>query len=1634
MSRTSPEQTARGVVSCAAGADDSYLLRADGMVCSMGVNNSGQLGDGTNLPRTSPVLVLGGTAQQPTAPAGLVASAGAEAGVAGITRLSWNPTLGAASYEVWRSSTDDFSTATLIASNVFAGVFYDRTGTVGATYYYWIEASNQAGTSAAGSPASGYSVPWIVPAITAQPADQTVNCGEHASFTIAAGGDPAPTLQWQSAPAGSPAWSDLAESEIYVGVTGATLTVNGPTYPMNGDQFRCVASNGGGQAVSQAATLTVNAVAGVISISSGSQHSLFLRADGSLWGMGYNTDGELGDGTQTNRLRPAPLARGVVAASAGANHSLVLRSDGTLWATGANTAGQLGDGTTTSSLIPVHVADNVMSASAGSFYSVFVKSDGSLWTVGSNTTGQLGDGATTFSTTPPVHVADGVVAASAGDQHCLFWKLDGTLWAMGEDSYGQLGDGGYGIQLVPEQVASGVIAAAAGGAHSLFLKSDGTLWAMGSDYLGQLGDGQAFTDVQIPEQVASGVVALAAGENHSLFVKSDGTLWAMGCNWYGQLGDGTTTNQPIPVQVASGVIAASARGNQSLFVKSDGTLWAMGSNYAGQLGDGTLTAAHGPVQVGGGLDQVWSAPTGLTASQGTVSCAVRLNWNPVVGAAGYEVWRSTTDTITGASLIAGNVPSPIFGDFTAEGGVSYFYWIRAVNLAGTSDFSVSGSGAIALIAPAVTLQPAAQSPVSGQAASFTAAASGSPGPSYQWQFSVDGGSTWSNLSDDSTDSGTATATLTVSGTTLAMRGSQYRCVVSNSVASATTQPAILTVDPALVVSTLAGTASTSGSVNGTGTAAQFNNPAGVATDRAGNLFLADSGNHTIRKVTPGGAVTTLAGAAGLSGSSDGAGSAARFYFPDDIAIDIAGNLYVTDTANGTIRKVTPAGVVSTLAGAAGSFGSADGLGSDARFNTPQGLAVDRQGNVYVADHGIPFSIRKVTPQGLVTTIPGIPAYFPSGIAVDATGNIYLTDLNGGSIFKITPAGVATRFAGGSYLNAADGRGTAAGFHLPGGLALDPAGNLYVADTGNFLVRKVTPSGVVTTVAGLAATTGTTDGTGSAARFSWPVGIAVDRAGTIYVADTQNSTLRKGVLEGIPVFSVQPADESVILGQDASFSAMASGNGMLDYQWQVSSDGGVTWNGLADGSLYAGATATTLTVSDPTVAMGGEQFRCIASDPTALSTISVAATLTVQFVPAEPTVEAGEDVISDGFVATWSSVNGATGYQLDLSTDSSFSSFASGYQGLDVGNVTNETLRGLSPNTTYYFRVRAYNSAGVGANSSTITVTTSAAIVVTTPLSVSTLAGQPLTSGNRDATGGAARFYYPSGIAADRSGNLYLADTDNHTIRKIVASTGAVTTLAGLAGDSGSSDGSGSDARFNSPSGVAVDGAGNVYVADTLNHTLRTVTPLGVVSTLAGSPGAAGNTDGTGSTALFQGPQGLAIDSASNLYVADTNNHTIRKVVPSTGAVTTVAGLAGNAGSADGPGSSARFNYPAGLAIDSAANLHVADSENHTIREISPTGLVRTLAGLAGASGGADGAGSDARFDSPAALAVDSSGNVYVADTDNFTIREVVPFDRGGDNPGRPRRDQRERGWSRLGGPVLPPRRPGSGRQQQYLHI
>lgn len=326
----------------------------------------------------------------------------------------------------------------------------------------------------------------------------------------------------------------------------------------------------------------------------------------------------------------------------------------------------------------------------------------------------------------------------------------------------------------------------------------------------------------------------------------------------------------------------------------------------------------------------------------------------------------------------------------------------------------------------------------------------------------------------------------------------------------------------VTVSTFAGLKGTSGSDDGTGDAARFYTPEGMAIDASGTIYVADRHNHAIRKVSPEGTVTTLAGLKGTSGYADGTGEEARFFNPAGVAVDATGDVYVADYSNNVVRKITPGGVVTTLAGKRGFTGGADGTGSAARFLTPNGIAVDPSGNLYVADYNAD-TIRKVTPAGVVTTLAGKNlvsgqddgtgegARFntPTSVAVDQAGNVYVADSNNYAIRKITPEGSVTTFAGKKGTSdRVDGTGEAARFSSPQGVALDAAGNVYVADSGYMGIRHVTPEGAVTTLAGIFS--GDADGVGETARFKTPRGIVVDARGHIYVADTFNSAIRKVV--------------------------------------------------------------------------------------------------------------------------------------------------------------------------------------------------------------------------------------------------------------------------------------------------------------------------------------------------------------------------------------------------------------------------------------------------------------------------------------------------------------------------------------------
>ncbi|HWB59978.1 MAG TPA: protease pro-enzyme activation domain-containing protein [Chthoniobacteraceae bacterium] len=526
----------------------------------------------------------------------------------------------------------------------------------------------------------------------------------------------------------------------------------------------------------------------------------------------------------------------------------------------------------------------------------------------------------------------------------------------------------------------------------------------------------------------------------------------------------------------------------------------------------------------------------------------------------------------------------------------------------------------ALVVPTL---PAVATLVPGPAKSgtFTVASSGTAaGNAYQWQRMPIGSGSWSNLAASGTYSGVSGTALTVNGLTAAMSGDQFQCLITNGTNSLTTSPpSVLVVDNQLVVTTLAGQQLNPGWEDGSGTNAIFAYPSGAAIDSSGNVYIADFLNDVIRKVTPSGLTSSPYGQPEVTGSANGSGTNATFNTPNSVAIDTSGNIYVADSSNSTIRKITTSGSVSLLAGKPGRTGTTNGSGTAARFNNPQGVAVDGAGNVYVADTGNNL-IRKITASGSVSTLAGVSgtlgwkdgsaasALFnnPISVAADSAGNVYVADENNYVVREISTSGtVSTPYGQGGVIGSADGIGTGALFNSPTGLFIDGSNNIYVADCqvplapasqvpGNTTIRRINTSGVVSTIAGTPGTTGTNDGTGPAAQFDSPQFAAVGATGIVYICDTYNQTIRAGGLA--PLIFTVAGTQTVTAGQPATFTISVEGSGSVTYQWYYS------------GSAIASATGATYTIPSASGSNAGN-YTVVATDPYGSGT-SGAYTLTV----------------------------------------------------------------------------------------------------------------------------------------------------------------------------------------------------------------------------------------------------------------------------------------------------------------------------------------------------------------------------------------------------------------------------------------
>jgi len=594
-----------------------------------------------------------------------------------------------------------------------------------------------------------------------------------------------------------------------------------------------------------------------------------------------------------------------------------------------------------------------------------------------------------------------------------------------------------------------------------------------------------------------------------------------------------------------------------------------------------------------------------------------------------------------------------------------------------------------------------------------------------------------------------------------------------------------------------------------------------------------------------------------------------------VAIDSTGNLVVAlANYNMVVRIDAATGLLTPVAGnGTAGYSGDNGPATSAQLNYPRGLAVDRSGNLYIADasNGL---IRKVS-NGTITTIAGGgtsasgvgdggPATsgflsYPAGVAVDSAGNIYIADTYNFRVREVSTSGIITTMAGVGFLGfSGDGSpATSAQLSFPQGVAVDSAGNIYIADTGDFRVRMVSTAGIITTVAG----TGTQGYNGdnipaSSAELGYPQGVAVDAAGNLYIGDSGRV---REVTHGFISTIAKVGPEGMVA--DSSGNLYVAGNGLV----------------------YKVSNGTTTTIAGGGEPVGG-------NGPAANAQLNYPQGVAVD--PASNVYIADADngllrEVSNGVVATVTGQLGA----VRVAEDSAGNLYAAGSE--LVSKITNGVVT-----TVAGTGMQGYNGDGISAST--------------------------------------AKLNYPQGIAVDSAGNVYIADSGNNRIRKV--SGGVITTVAGTGtlgynGDNIPASG----AQLSYPWDVAVDSAGNLYIADTGNDLVREVSN-GIIITVAGTKAPGQNVgDGQPATyATFGGPSGVAVDGSGNLYVADSGGARVRRL--SGGMSTTIAGngVAGFSGDG-GPSTSAQINSPYGIAVDHSGAVYIADSGNNRIRELSPSG-------------------------------------------------------------------------------------------------
>ena len=760
---------------------------------------------------------------------------------------------------------------------------------------------------------------------------------------------------------------------------------------------------------------------------------------------------------------------------------------------------------------------------------------------------------------------------------------------------------------------------------------------------------------------------------------------------------------------------------------------------------------------------------------------------------------------------------------------------------------------------------------------------------------------------------------------------------------------------------------------GPATLADINSPYKTVTDSAGNLYIADSGNNRVRKVTAAtGVITTIAGTGipGYSGDTKAATSA-ELNDPVSLAFDKAGNLYIADANNNVVRKIIMAtGIITTVAGNGTPGYNGDGVAATAaNLNYPRGLAFDAAGNLYISD-SYNFRIRMVTANtGNISTVAG-GFYFgyggdgglatdaemtePGGIAIDGLQNLDIADSFNSVIRQVNlPSGIITTVAGycsgqeyGSCFSGFGGDGgaaTSAELFYPQDVAVDNQLNLYIADTFNSVIREVTKSnGIINTIAGNSSQCFSEAGDGSVAlagQVCYPYGVSVDVSGNVYLANYSTSRIGKVfVANNPPTVSTAAPAFSMTGGTYAGPQTVTVTDSTPGASIYITLDG-TTPNGASQG--YFGPINVTGTVTIKAIAVApGYLPSTVASEPYIITLAPSAVISTI----------AGNGVFGfsgEGGPATAAEVGNPTGIAVNTNGDVYFS---------DTGN---ELVWKVAAGTGIISIVAGNGTRGNSGN------------------------GGPATS---------AELSNPVAIALDSAGNLYIADANNYEIRMVSAATGTITTIAGngtygYSGDNGPA----TAAEMTNPYGLACDTAGNLYIADSNNEVIRKVNlSTGIISTFAGN--GSYPYSGDGGQALAAGipyPEALAVDGAGNLYIFDGSSR-LRKVTVSTGIITTVAGNGDSGYSGDGGVATSAEISPEGIAIDHAGNLYLSGYSN-SVRKVSVgTSIITTIAGNGYYGYNGDGLSATvALLGVPYGVALDASGNLYIADQANYLIRKVT---------------------------------------------